>query len=41
LKILAGENFVIDSEYSLKNEAKIFFEVKEDGFDAAMADPLL
>ena len=38
---IAGENFVIDSEYSLKNEAKIFFEVKEEGFDAAMADPLL
>lgn len=39
--VIAGDSFVIDAEYSPENEAKILFEVKEDDFDAAKADPLL
>jgi hypothetical protein len=37
----AGENFLIDTEYSANNEAPMIFEIKEDDFDAATADPLL
>jgi hypothetical protein len=36
-----GDIFIIDVEYSPNNESKILFEVKEDDFDAAKADPLL
>ena len=36
-----GDKFIIDAEYSPKNEAKIIFEVEADDFDAAKADPLL
>jgi hypothetical protein len=36
-----GGKFVIDTEYSQQNEAKILFEIKADDFDAAKADPLL
>ena len=36
-----GDSFMINLEYSPKNEAKILFEIKADDFDAAKADPLL
>lgn len=36
-----GDSFVIDTEYSSKNEAKILFEIEAEDFDAAKADPLL
>ena len=36
-----GDRFIIDEEYSPKNEAKILFEIEADDFDAAKADPLL
>ncbi len=36
-----GDRFIIDVEYSSKNEAKIIFEIEADDFDAAKADPLL
>lgn len=36
-----GDKFAIDKEYSQENEAKLLFEVKEDDFDPAKADPLL
>jgi len=33
--------FEIDKEYSNQNESKLRFEIKEDGFDPASADPQL
>lgn len=38
---LLGDHFIVDKEYSRENEAKMSFDVKEDSFDAAKADPLL
>jgi len=38
---IIGDRIVIDSDYSLLNEAKLILEVKENDFDAAKADPLL
>lgn len=40
-KAAVGDKFVIDVEYSPKNEAKILFEIKAEGFDAATEDPLV
>lgn len=36
-----GDEFIIDEEYSLKNEAKLLFEIGADDFDVAEADSLL
>jgi hypothetical protein len=37
----AGQIFKIDTEYSQQNEFHLHFEVREDGFDPASADPSL
>jgi len=37
----AGQSFKIDTEYSSQNEFHLHFDVREDGFDPASADPLL
>jgi hypothetical protein len=39
-RVSPGEVFEIDKEYSENNDFKLRFEVREDGFDPAQADPL-
>jgi hypothetical protein len=37
----AGQTFTIDTDYSPGNEFHLHFELREENFDAAAADPLL
>ena len=37
----AGDQFIIDEEYSEKNKVALVFEVREEGFDPASMDPYL